>query len=258
MSSVVWMKALSLAGRIILENGGETYRAEDTVVRMGEALGLREIEVFGVPSGLFISFEDEQGQRESSVSRIRPQGTHLRRVDEVNRISRELAACSYAPEELLNRLKEAARLGPIVPTWCLPLTAGVSSAGFTAMFGGGLVDMAVVFLCAGVTQALSQLWRRVRHSAIVTTLLGSFLCTLLPLCFVQWIATGNSDAMVAGALMPLLPGLAMTKAVQDALRSDMVSAVAHATQAIVTAALIAGGALVAHHLMALVTGGMVG
>ena len=49
------MDALQLAGRIIMENGGETYRVEETITRMGQAFGLREVESFAVPSGIFIS-----------------------------------------------------------------------------------------------------------------------------------------------------------------------------------------------------------
>lgn len=49
--SETWrMRALSKAGQIILENGGETYRAENTVLRMALALGLRDVSVFAVPS----------------------------------------------------------------------------------------------------------------------------------------------------------------------------------------------------------------
>lgn len=36
------LQVLSMAGRILLENGGETYRAEDTVFRMAKALNLRD------------------------------------------------------------------------------------------------------------------------------------------------------------------------------------------------------------------------
>ena len=43
----------------------------------------------------------------------------------------------------------------------------------------------------------------------------------------------------------ILPGVAMTNAVQDTLRGDNVSGVAHAVQALLTAALIAAGALLA-------------
>ena len=37
------MEALQLAGKIIMENGGETYRAEETICRMGAGLGLSEV-----------------------------------------------------------------------------------------------------------------------------------------------------------------------------------------------------------------------
>ena len=49
------MEALRLAGSIILENGGETYRVEDTVDRLGRALGAVDVQSFSVPSGMFIT-----------------------------------------------------------------------------------------------------------------------------------------------------------------------------------------------------------
>ena len=51
------IKPLQLAGRIIMENGGETYRVEETVTRMGRAFGLKNVESFAVPSGVFVSCE---------------------------------------------------------------------------------------------------------------------------------------------------------------------------------------------------------
>ena len=50
--------------------------------------------------------------------------------------------------------------------------------------------------------------------------------------------------MIASAVMPLVPGLSMTNAVQDILRGDMVSGVAHCARAVMVAAMLAGGALV--------------
>ena len=44
--------------------------------------------------------------------------------------------------------------------------------------------------------------------------------------------------------MPLLPGLAMTNAVQDTMRGDIVSGLSHGINAILTAAMVAGGAQV--------------
>lgn len=252
MSAPWRMKALCLAGRIILENGGETYRAEDTVIHMAQSLGLSEVDVFGVPSGLFISFTDESGERETSVCRVFPSGTHLARVDAVNQISRRLAAREIPPGELLKALQTAQRLGSGIAPWYAPTAAALSALGFAVMFGGGLVDMLVGGLCAALTQLVPLLLRGHRPGAMAASLLGSLFCTLIPLLFHALTGLGTTDAMVASALMPLVPGLSMTNAVQDILRGDMVSGVAHGARAVMVAALVAGGALVGTHLFGLV------
>ena len=86
-------------------------------------------------------------------------------------------------------------------------------------------------------------------------LVGSFFATLLPLLLYHFTHVGTVDACVAGALMPLLPGLAMTNAVQDTMRGDIVSGVAHGMNAILTATLVAGGALIASSLYHVLMGG---
>ena len=85
------MEALQLAAQLILEYGGETFRAEETVRRMGEGFGLSEVESFAVPSGLFISYRTETGELETSVRRVHKQGTDLTIVDETNHVSRAAA-----------------------------------------------------------------------------------------------------------------------------------------------------------------------
>ncbi len=256
MATSTAMDALQLAGRIILENGGETYRAEDTLARMGRAFGYADVEVFGIPSGLFISLTDENGQRETSVARIRKAGTHLLRVNEVNRISRQVAEGCCTPAEALRQLRHAAAMEPYRPFWLPPLAAGISSAGFTWMYGGGFASAMVGLVCALLSQVIAQLLRRLWNSYVVSTLLSSAVCTFLPLLYCRWVGIGTPEAIVAGALMPLLPGLSMTNAVQDTLRGDIVSGVAHGVSAILTAALIAGGALAGHQLFSLLERGL--
>ena len=51
----ITLDAVCLASRIILENGGETYRAEETVERMCQGLGVRHVEVLALPTGLMLT-----------------------------------------------------------------------------------------------------------------------------------------------------------------------------------------------------------
>jgi len=242
MNTAGRIKALTLAGRIILENGGETYRAEDTVVRMAQSMGLEEPDAFGVPSGLFISFTDETGERRTNVCRMRGRDTDLGRVDQVNQLSRRLAAGQITEEELLRQLTLLSSPSE-TSRWHMPLTAALTAVGFALMFNGSLWEMLISALCAAVTQMIPWLLP-LQHSSMAKNVVGSAISTLLPMLFHHLTGFGLVDAMVAGALMPLVPGLSMTNAVLDVVRGDMVSGTAHAARALLTAALVAGGALV--------------
>ncbi len=242
MTTAGQIKVLTLAGQIILENGGETYRAEDTIIRMATAMGLKEPEAFGVPSGLFLSFTDEQGERRTSVCRMHGRDTDLNRVNEVNRLSRQLNAGEITADELLTQLTKLSEPAK-TSRWYAPLTAALTALGFALMFDGSFWEMLISALCAAATQMIPWVWSW-QHDNMVKLVLGSAICALLPMLFHHFTGLGLVDAMVAGALMPLVPGLSMTNAVLDVVRGDMVSGTAHGARALLTAALVAGGALI--------------
>ncbi len=247
------MSPLQLAGLMIMENGGETYRVEETITRMGTAFGLQEVESFAVPSGLFISFRLEDGNVETAVKRVRRSGTNLTRVDQVNAISRRVEQEHLTPEEALSALKAI----PETPEgWKLPvLGAAVCAGGFTLMFGGGPADTGVSFLLAGLMQLLTAGLGRIHLRELGSTMVCSVLTTLIPMVLAMWISGLKTEPLIAGALMPMLPGLMMTNAIQDTMRGDMVSGLSHGAQAVLTAAMVAGGALVADTAFRYLTGG---
>ena len=96
---------------------------------------------------------------------------------------------------------------------------------------------------------------KVHESWILSDILGGFLTALLSALAKRWIPGLNTEAVIAGALMPLVPGVAMTNAVQDTFRGDMVSGVSHGVSALLTAFMIAGGALLASAVLRLLAGG---
>jgi len=251
-----YMGPLELAGRLIMENGGETYRVEETITRMGKAFGLERVESFAVPSGLFISYCRQDGDNETSVTRVRKGSRHLSRVDAVNAVSRQVEKGELSCEEALARLREIAGKPSHVSRPMLILAAAASAAGFAGMFGGSVVDMLISGVTAGLVEALAHGLERLNLKDTMATLLGSLCSALLPMMLFYFTGIGAVEPIVAGALMPLLPGLAMTNAVQDTLRGDIMSGISSATSAILTASMIAGGALVGTALFRLLTGGV--
>ena len=242
------MEPLQLAGQLIVENGGEIFRVEETVTRMGRAFGLAEVESFAVPSGLFVSYRLADGSAETAVRRLRAGDTNLDRVDRVNSVSRRVEAGELSPARAMAELKTIAAAPQPCPDRWLPAAAALCAAGFALMFGGRLPE----FMAAGLTAALAQagcmLLGRLGMRQLTRVLAGGILSALVPMLLRSLYAPLLLEATVAGALMPLVPGLAMTNAVQDTMRGDMVAGLSHGIQAILTACLIAGGALVASAL----------
>ena len=249
-----YMEPLQLAGRLIMESGGETYRVEETITRMGKAFGLERVESFAVPSGLFISYRRKDGDTETSVTRVRKGSRRLNRVDAVNAVSRQVERGEIGCEEALGLLQDIEKRPPYVSGPLMILAGAASAAGFTGMFRGSIVDVLISGAVGGLVQVLTQWLDKHHMKDLIATLLGSFISTLVPLLLFRLTGIGAVEPILAGALMPLLPGLAMTNAVQDAMRGDMVSGLSHGLSAVLTAVLVAGGALVASSLMGLMGG----
>lgn len=251
------MEALQLAGRIIMENGGETYRAEETINRMGSGFGLDAVDSFAVPSGLFISYRDEDGKPVTSVRRVKREGRNLTRVNEANQVSRFVSAGQMDCSQALIHLRRIEKMpGDFAGWWFLP-AAFLCACGFTALFGGNWLAILVSGLVAAFVQLIEAGLAPFRTRGNAASVIGGLLTALLPHLIALSLPGLQTELVIAGAVMPLVPGLAMTNAVQDTMRGDMVSGLSHGTQALLTACLIAGGALLAMEIMKLITGGAV-
>ena len=250
-----FMAPLQLAGRLIMENGGETYRVEETVTRMGCAFGLKDVESFAVPSGVFVSYRRTDGSTETSVKRVRKGPTNLACVDAVNAVSRSVECNHLSCEEALAQLQAIEKAPPPTSPAMLVLWSAIASGGFAVMFGGELLEFLVAAFATAAAQLLTLFFQRRRLQGIVTVLAGSVLSALIPMVFHRLTGLCILDATVAGALMPLLPGLAMTIAVQDTMRGDSLSGTSHGINAMLTAIMVAGGALIAAGIMSFLWGG---
>lgn len=250
-----YMEPLHLAGRLIMENGGETCRVEETILRMGHAFGLNEVECFAIPSGLFVSYRKQDGTIETAVKRIRRKGTNLTRIDEVNAVSRHLEREKMPCAEVLRQLQEIEKTPPRLTSRQMALAAALSTAGWALMFGGGVWDMVVAFGVGVLIEAVALLLDRFHMQTLVSTLVGGFLAAFVPMVIHHLTQALVVEATVGGALMPMLPGLAMTNAVQDTMRGDMVSGISSAVGAAMTAVLLAVGALAGTACLRMLTGG---
>lgn len=231
---------LCLNVRMILESGGETYRAEDTALRMGEGFGLNTVEVIAFPTGVMMTVTG----REESVSRIvrvKRRETDLKRLDACNAVSRQAAEGKLTPAEAMNVLKEIQQSAS-QRHFVLILACALSAAFFSVMFGGRMPEVTAAFTVGAVSEAITFMLNRRHVPGMLSGMQLGFVITLFTLLITLILPELGIEAVISGCLMPLLPGLAMTAAVRDTMRGDLVSGGARVTEAFMSAFMLAAGA----------------
>ena len=237
------MNAASLAARMMLECSGEINRAEETAVRMCQAFGLDTAEILCFPTGLTISAQLADGRCLSRVMRVEERSIRLEVLDQVNCVSRMASQGRITAEEALKALEELRAKPASHPL--LMIGAFAMSAGFFAvMFGGGIKEFLISFLCGALVQFVTPWLRQKRAPLLLSSLAGGFIAAGSALLCVLVIG-GDQTPAISGAIMPLLPGLAMTNAIRDTMRGDLVGGMARSTEALLSAVLIAGGVALA-------------
>ncbi len=228
------------AGRTMLENGGEVFRAQDTMEIMARSLGVAGFHVYVLTNGIFASAESEGGEL-SAVRHIPRVRIHLGRVEAVNALSRRVAAGELdlpAAEAALAEARALPEYGPRLSV----LAGAVGSACFGYLFGGGPAEIATAFAAGLAAMLLLGLFGRGGVSKVVTDIAAAALCTALCLAAAPlWGAGYQPPHAIIGALMVLTPGVALTMGIRDLINADYLSGTIRLFDALLVAGCLACG-----------------
>lgn len=222
--------------------GAEVSRVEDSIARMCGAYGCdpTRINVFIITSNIQVTLEDPDGNIITQIRRIIRNNPDFDKLDYLNDLSRHVCANQPDIEEIRQRFYEVMSRKEL-PVWVQYLGAALVSGGFAVFFGGELID--------GLASAVSGLvimW--------LLIYLGKFESNQLAKVFVISFVTGviihlmvmaglgcHADKIMIGAIMLLIPGIAMTNSVRDMLIGDIVTGMLRLTNSLLQAAAIACG-----------------
>lgn len=222
------------AGQIMLENGAETYRVEDTMMHIAQHFNI-EADVFATTTGVFISDGDI-----TQIRRITHRTIHLGKVAKVNDISRKLSNNHLTFEEAQTILSDIMSLPPYSNIVNIIVT-GICCFSFTYIFGGSFADC----FNSLFTGLLLSLWLilllRLKVSSFMTTLLGGVSVALSSLVFYNIGIGNNVDNIIIGSIMPLVPGMGLTNAIRDILEGDYLSGSGRIFDALMIAIALAVG-----------------
>ena len=247
------LEIASEAGHILLENGAEISRVEETMERIATYYGVDSKSFFVLSNGIFTT---SSFNKYANVEFIPFKGTQLDKVVAVNQLSRDIVAGKYTMDEAQARLQEI-RTMPPHPVWEQVLASALGSAGFCIVFGGGMLDCAASFVC-GILLWLFVLYVTAPHlSKIVGNIVGGLFVTGLCILFHR-VGFGHSlPNMIIGAIIPLIPGVPFVNGVRDLANEDYIAGATRLLDALLVFFCIAAGVMLAFVGDRLISGSMI-
>ena len=242
------IRLICQAAQMVLENGGETYRVEETALRMAKGFGLRDVNIVAFPTSLFVN-----AGCVSQVRRITHRGTNTARLARINDVSRHVERGEMTAQDAQRMLNAIAD----DPGWSqrvMVFACGAAAAGFCLMFGGTIGSLLVSLLIGMIAMAIQPLFSHMAMGSLFGNFTGGLLTAFIAHGAALLVPYGDPNIAIIGGIMPLLSGLLMTTAVRDTVYGDLVSGITRAVEALLLAASVALGVYVGLKFAAMLGG----
>ncbi len=241
-------------GDILLRNGAEVYRVEDSVLAILNAYDITNCDVYVLSNGIFASAEETTINASSMIRHVPMYPMHLGRIAALNSLCREVCAKTITIDDAMEKLGEYKNL----PGYNLPvmiLATGIGCGGFAYLFGGTALDSIFATIVGCLLRVFLYYEARLGNSKTVTNVLASIVVSFLS---IACLATGlplHYDKIIIGGIMPLVPGIPLTNSIRDFINSDYLSGSIRLIDALLTAFCIAVGVGTVITFFTLIMGG---
>lgn len=227
-------------GQLLLTNGAEVFRVEDTLSRVCAAYGFCNINVFGITSSIVLTVEGPDGRIFTQTRRIANRDTNLQKVALVNNLSRKLCKEPVPLEAFREQLAQIRE----TKAYSLPVLAlsySVISAAFAVFFGGSAMDGVAAALSGLVVFCAQQFLGRTRMNGLLQCLLASAITALAVVLLVKMGVGASPSKITIGNIMLLIPGISFTTSLRDIINGDTISGLVGISEAVIKAIAIAIG-----------------
>ena len=230
-------------GEMLLSNGADVNRVEDTTMRLSSAFDFRDCQVHAINSSIILTLTAPDDIIITRARRITRIDTDLDKVDELNDLSRKICGGMKDLESIraeMQRIRNAAPYSPFMMYLAYAIAAGF----FTLFFGGSLQDMLYSVPIALVLRFVKVRLSDYNNNKMVDNIILSAILTSMALVGQRVFPVLNSDMIIIGDIMLLIPGLAFCNSIHDMVMGDTISGVLSMFDAVMRALSIAIGYVV--------------
>jgi uncharacterized membrane protein YjjP (DUF1212 family) len=234
------LKLVMRVGEILLCNGAEIFRVEETIKIIAKAYDTGDVDVYVLSNGIFLTLNIGENSFSTQIKSISLNTVHLGRVAAVNNLSRNIVAGKYTIENAIKELDKIAVLS-FAPDYLRVICAGIGSASFGYLLGGTAYDSGVAFVSGMLLYMFIIFADKRKLPKVLKSVVGSGGVTLVS-SILFYLGFGDSlDHIIIGSIICMVPGVALTTSVRDFFNGDYLSGTIHLVDTLIVAASISVG-----------------
>ena len=248
--AVILSELAAEAGAIMLANGAEIYRVEDTVERIIRSQkAIKDVDAFSSFNVIIISFS-YKGEIHSNMRRVKTRSNNLHYVDKVNTFSRDFSKGTYSLEEALLEIKNIKKSeGTKVSLKVLGAT--LAAGAYSILLGAGLAEILSSFIVGFLGYEFSLILEKNKLNYFVVHFFYGIFVSLLSIIINLFLPL-SIDVVIISSMMAFVPGIMITNAVRDLMSGDAASGMTGSIMAILISTALALGVAVPIGLLGLV------
>ncbi len=202
------------AGQILLQHGAECQRVEETMHRLGTALGCDRVDTFISANGIIVTTVSG-GDFRTRVRRVVDQGVNMTMVSAINRLSRRIEGGELDRAQVRAELERISTMPNHYHRWLVVVMVGLSCAAFSRLFGGDWAVFGVTFCASAVAILVRQELTRRHVNLLLTVVISAFVAGLLA-SSATWLQLSEQPQIaLSAAVLFLVPGVLLINAVDD-------------------------------------------
>ena len=238
---------IMLAGTLLLQSGSETYRVEDTMIRIAHSQGIIDCNALAMPVAIFFSIENTNISR---MKRNLKTNYNIEKVCDVNQVSRQLVTGEISLQEAFDELNRLKVKELPYNNKQLIAAATLSAPFFSIMFGGNFYDALGAAIATFFGFAFSLYVDKYIRIPFVTAFAGAFVFGLLAHVWTRYSGFNSTDDLIiAGSVMPFVPGIALTNSVRDIMTNHINSGMSKLFESLLITLALGAGTSVALLIM---------
>lgn len=228
------------AGQLLLQHGADSARVEETIHRLGTALGCDWMDVIVQPHAIILTTVNNH-QFRTKARRIPRMGVDMRVVSCITDIMYQVQAGHMDRFDVRRELVEIDNYTPLYNRWLIVVMVGLSCAAFSRLFGANWETFFVTWLAASTGMWVRQEMHKLHFNPFIIVMGTAFVASLIASVLSRVIPVGLPEIALAASVLLLIPGAPLINAVEDLITGHTLTGVARGITGLIIALSIALG-----------------